>query len=223
MERRSASRPWLGRIFDIASFTAQQVIQNWSAIAVYLGGGAAMSYLAHLQQLPPLAWGFAFFAGLIGVAVFRFFSAKSYLARASGDYVRVASQPTKTINPLQPNFTGEKISLTDFWHGLADLRTYRTRVFRDCHLHGPAAIALAGASRVEGSNFTNCDIICLTKDTMIQTAIMFYGSTFYDCYFVNATIYVSKAHCDLMIADALKQGKPRPEIIGYPNEPSRSP
>jgi len=217
------SRGWVGRTFDVGSFALQQVASNWAAISTYAFGAMLLSVLAYIQQLPPLLWGAAFFAGLIGVGIFRLISAFAARTRAHARMMSELAKSPTSVNSLQKDFSNQRISLSDFWHALFPMRNHIGQTFRNCHIIGPATICLEACYLID-TNWETCDLI-YWPPSISQTSILFRKAYFEGCYFAQVTIYLPGNVCEQVIADAAKQGQPKPHIRGFTDvdKPSRSP
>jgi hypothetical protein len=154
------TRPrWWRSPAAVAAWCIDRIISNWAAISGYIGSGALMSVLAWLQHLPPLAWGGAFFAGLILVAVVRFVNSAARLRRAMALYTEKQAD-TSSVNPLAHDFQNQQINLRDFYHPYGVPRSNLS--FRNCDLFGPCELALGGSfSLREGCTFSECSIVVI--------------------------------------------------------------
>ncbi len=161
-----------------------------------------MSALAYAQQLPPLIWGAAFFAGLFAIGVVRLIAALAATKRAQANVIQEFGKPPLTVNPLRKDFSHERINLADFWGSLTEMRVHKGQSFRNCHIVGPGAIYFGSNCHITNSNFATCDKIYLPYDTFTQAAIVFEGAIFDGCYFAQVTMYLAKSLCDSLLEDA---------------------
>lgn len=209
-------KAWFGRAFDLASFLGQQVASNWAALSTYFSGGAAMSALAYFQDVPPLAWGAAFFAGLLGVAVIRFINSAGAERRARAEYEMQVARPPVTVNPLRKSFEGEKISLADFWHPNGHSRSYNNVSIHNCQIHGPGSMALDGHSVMADCIFSGCDLVCILPGSVISTAVLFNDATIKDCQLVSVTLYLGEGEAQALMQKMNPTGKGDFRIFGFP-------
>jgi len=130
--------------FDVLSFLAslvEKVVTNWQAIASYLAGGAGMSLLAKLQELPPLAWGLAFFGGLILMAIFRAIRSWAGVRTAQKRLYERAAETKHPFNRIEPEFSRQKINIVDLIHPIGE--PLARKGFTDCEFYGPGFLVLS--------------------------------------------------------------------------------
>jgi hypothetical protein len=189
---KSKVQPTLMARFAVVSFAAgllEKLITNWTTISSYIGGGALMGTLAWFQDLPPLMWGLAFFAGLILIAIIRLINSLAYSRKAFAKYAEKQAD-SSSVNPLQKDFEDQQINLRDFYHPYNQSRN--NLAFRNCELFGPSELFLTGQISFRTTCFfVECNAVIIKDKQPLAGAVRMKDVTFTDCHFFRVTILVT--------------------------------
>ena len=186
-------------IQSLWSFLVDLAINHYpTVLSVVFGTG--MIYLASiskwLEPYGPVAWGGV---GIISVFLL---SLAFYWAGWARRHFAIASYAenkgkNSSVNTLSPTHTHERINLGDFYHPYLE-PTSQVR-FQDCHIYGPALVAMFGAGYLSGVKLPDCDVVILSDEQMRGKsrpplgAVLFVGCTFINCSFYRVTFLLPQA------------------------------
>jgi hypothetical protein len=166
-------------------------ILNWGpAIAAFLGTGVVGTVVAYYTDwIRP--WGpFAMLVAGLTVAIIIGVLALMIIAVMNRRLVYKINEKfgeqTLAINPLEDNFTKQRVKLMDFHSPFGTVSENKT--FHGCEIIGPGLLMLH-TSHMSQTSFFNCDVIEITEGTVISdNAIRFKDTTFRDCKFYKITL-----------------------------------
>jgi hypothetical protein len=180
------------RLFKSASrWLWDWLIEHWPQIIMVGGAGIMIclaSITAWLHKYGPLAYG----AVGLGTYLLIMLGYMLYgIAKKSVAASRLVDErwKTGTINPLEGNFSRQRIKLSDFFSPFyVPIRAAR---FQGCELLGPSNVFLAGCNMVH-CIFDGCQTVIVAKDKKIIGVTAFINCIFERCGFFNVTIYMTK-------------------------------
>jgi len=185
-------RDTTSRLYKAASrWLWDWLIEHWPQILM-VGGAGVMTYLASiaawLQKYGPLAY------GVIGLGTYLLLMVGYWLygiTRKNVASSRLADERWKTssINPLDGNFTKQRIKLSDFFNPF--YVPVRSAKFQGCELLGPANIILIGCN-LSNDAFNGCQAVITEEGKHLIGVTVFMNCIFEGCIFFQVTIYMTK-------------------------------
>ncbi len=196
----------------------EKLIARWPAIVAWLGA-AAMTWLASISrwtiEYGPVMWGAIGIASALVIALIVFLVSQALRAFSEARYKDLLTLTPVTVNPLLPTFNNQKIRLAEFY---SHNSLYQRKSFNGCHIYGPGALAILNGCSFNGFGLIHCDLV-LVRNAPIVAAVGFEDTTFFDCEFVNLTLYLPELAVKKIEEDLRRHGRPMPIIVGY-NEPT---
>ncbi len=187
MEARGSVR----RFVDGAANLFDWVNRIWPLVAAFFVGGGVMAYLTAatdwLNQIGPIAWGVAFFAGgfvSVGIYVVLLLAAR---VRMANKYAERGLKNTGA-NRLKKRFEHEQIRLADFFHPY--YIPYKQVQFHGCSLIGPAALLLDGCTMI-GVTFKQVQIVIIKPNVHLFGVTAFDQCIINDGELCNVTLYMN--------------------------------
>lgn len=95
-----------------------------------------------------------------------------------------------SVNPIDREFHRKRIRISDIAHPLTSY--IANKRFIDFEINVPVILHISPNNNLLGNLFTNCDIVYVRKDRMINTAIIVDGNEFTRCQWYKCTIYVDE-------------------------------
>jgi hypothetical protein len=161
-----------------------------------LGGSISVWFASRsewVSQYGVLGWWIAalFGAGAFVLIILGAVGVASYIQKIL--YMRQWAKKVDFVNPLENEFSKERIKLEDFVNPIT--RTIVGKTFIDCELLGPSNILIANNNTFDHSGFINCDFIEIRENLEgARTVILFIGcriirSKMYECaFFIHPSI-----------------------------------
>ncbi len=168
-------------------------IESWWALGVLLAGAGVSAWLAiiteWLDQYGPIGWWAVVLLGVLVIALVLAALAKAAdwwsRRRLSNAYADIP----RTVNPLETNFTNQRIRLSDFDSPFS--RIHKDKIFDGCEIFGPGVIFVHGHSTLAYCGFQNCDFVEITADVFqTKSAIIFEDVVIRNCNLYKITLLV---------------------------------
>lgn len=148
-------------------------------------------------------------AVLVGVAYLR-------LIWIKGAAIRNWQKEVTQINPLDAEFTRQRISISDLVSPVT--RGVSKKRFVDCELLGPANIVFRSGINANGTGFVDCDIVVIRPNgAFISNVVPFDDVQIFGGVVHRCTIYMP----DRMVDDFAKMGGNFVSMTGHPDLDSR--
>jgi len=163
---------------------------------VYAGyvavSGLVTGYLASLNDwiasYGPLGYWSAGMTGALVATLTGAGFARLRLWWIEGNAVNKWKDDVVGVNPLDHQFTGLRLRMSDFVHPVR--REIANKTFIECELMGPINVCLMDHMHITGAGLLNCDIIVAGPDIPIFTAVRAERLTILRGTLVNWTIII---------------------------------
>ena len=147
-----------------------------------------------LSSYGPIAW---VGCGFLGLAIFSVSGLVVSAARTQwhkGTITKIYAANRPLINPLENNFTKNRIFLTSFISPFQNI--VKDKTFTDCHILGPMNIVVSGGV-LNYCTYDIADHVIIKSDGMQfkipANAVIFQNCNFIRCAFVQITFLVPEA------------------------------
>lgn len=194
-------------------YAGDWAVEHWPYLAISVSGAAVTAIAAVSKILRPygvLGW---ISAGLLTLLILTIVYAVYGWAserRANAIYKGTLSTVPVSVNPLDSNFEGKRIRLSELFSPFSEV--YDGKTFRNCEIIGPGAIVFLDQMNLYTPGLYACDLVAV-KSAHIRTAVGFQRSTFDHCKFYNATLFLPENVARQILSEAEVKGQ-KLEIIG---------